>query len=708
MSTQRRGRGRVNVRRATASGIPSPLGQSHASSSSSMSPGTMSPPSTPSGEDTEQSAASSELRKRKWSSPVWRHYDVFDGKNYEDGKPRAICKYCKGGPLYANSGLGTSNFKRHTESCHARTSGHTGEMVPGKDGLLIKKIDQFHYKEKVALTIIRHGYPFTYAEHEGNRDLHSYLNDNVKFMSRNTAKNYCMKIHKREKKKLKEELGKVKGKICLTCDMWTSCVDQGYLSLTAHYVDNDWSLHAKILNFYHLEPPHDALSIHGKLLEFIKGWEITKKFFTITLDNARCNDNMRELLAASLKVHSPLHRDGKFFHVRCGAHILNLIVKKLVTYICCSERRTMKFEENVIASGLDHSKGLYMECPTRWNSTYKMLFRALHFRDAFMSMSLSSRYDVTFPPLPTPEEWHRIGKICSLLKPFDEITTIISGRKYPTSNLYLKCVWKIKCLLLEYGSCEDEFLSEMARIMKVKFDKYWESYSLILSFAAVLDPRFKFQFVRHCFTELDAQSAEIKSNQVKIELYKLFEEYVRMDPTVNANSQPTRIQDEFPGFAAFANDVNRVSNTQLDLYLEDTRVDHTLEIDVLTWWQENESRYPIVATMAREILAIPVTTVASESSFSMGSRLITKWRSSLKPEIADALLTTRTWLYGFEVKDGTNENPALDGFEYQFSTMRINDDASDDTRDNDDEDNDADDEDEEGLHINNVISSVFP
>ncbi|KAK9677476.1 hypothetical protein RND81_11G145400 [Saponaria officinalis] len=212
MSTQRRGCGRVNVRRLGARGIPSPLGQSQASSSSSLSPGTISPPPTLSGEDTEHSGASSELRKRKWSSPVWRHYDVFDGKNYEDGKPRAICKYCKGGPLYANLGLGTSNFKRHTESCHARTSGHTGEMVPGKDGLLIKKIDQFHYKEKVALTIIRHGYPFTYAEHEGNRDLHSYLNDNVKFMSRNTAKNYCMKIHKREKKNLKEELGKA---ICL-------------------------------------------------------------------------------------------------------------------------------------------------------------------------------------------------------------------------------------------------------------------------------------------------------------------------------------------------------------------------------------------------------------------------------------------------------------------------------------------------------------
>ncbi|KAK9672036.1 hypothetical protein RND81_12G071600 [Saponaria officinalis] len=566
MAPQRRGRARgigLYGRSTRASGVPSPLGQSQVSSSSSMSQDVSSSPSTPI-EENDCSGTSGDSRKRKWSSPIWHHYDTIDGDNYDDGIFRAFYNYCKEGPILAIS------------------------------------------------------------------DLHLYLYDNVKFMSRNTAKNYRMKIHEREKKKLTEEIGKLSRKNCLTCDMWTSCVGQGYLSLTAHYVDDEWKLHAKILNFYHLEPPHDALNMHGKLIEFIKEWEITKKVFTVTLDNARCNDNMQNLLAASLKVHSPLHRDGKFFHVHCGAHILNLIVqeglklvdggvakiKKLVIYIGCSERRKLKFKENVISCGLDCSKGLYVDCPTRWNSTFKMLCRALYFREAYSSMSLSSRYDVRFPSLPTEAEWVRINKICALLNPFDEITTLMSGRNYPTSNLYLKSVWKIECLLLEYASCEDEFVRVMAQTMK-------------------------FQFVGYCFTELDFESAEIKSNL-----------YVHMDPCVNENSQVTRVQDELPGFAAFANNVQRVSSTQLDLYLEETRVDHTLEIDILLWWKENEKRYPIVATMARDILAIPVTTVASESAFSMGSRLISNWRSSLKPDTANALLTTRTWLYGFQVKEG--------------------------------------------------------
>ncbi|CAL5185132.1 unnamed protein product [Lathyrus oleraceus] len=48
--------------------------------------------------------------------------------------------------------------------------------------------------------------------------------------------------------------------------------------------------------------------------------------------------------------------------------------------------------------------------------------------------------------------------------------------------------------------------------------------------------------------------------------------------------------------------------------------------------------------MAKDILATPVSTVASESDFSTGGRVIETYRSSLTAEMAEALICTQNWL----------------------------------------------------------------
>ena len=55
--------------------------------------------------------------------------------------------------------------------------------------------------------------------------------------------------------------------------------------------------------------------------------------------------------------------------------------------------------------------------------------------------------------------------------------------------------------------------------------------------------------------------------------------------------------------------------------------------------------------MARDFLAIPVSTVSSESAFSAARRIICKNRASLSPETLEALICTKDWLIGFNGED---------------------------------------------------------
>ncbi|RZC87769.1 hypothetical protein C5167_028222, partial [Papaver somniferum] len=68
------------------------------------------------------------------------------------------------------------------------------------------------------------------------------------------------------------------------------------------------------------------------------------------------------------------------------------------------------------------------------------------------------------------------------------------------------------------------------------------------------------------------------------------------------------------------------------------------KFDILTWWKSNAARFDILSLIARDILAIPVSLVASESAFSTGKRILGHFRSSLKPRTVEALILLQNWL----------------------------------------------------------------
>ena len=86
------------------------------------------------------------------------------------------------------------------------------------------------------------------------------------------------------------------------------------------------------------------------------------------------------------------------------------------------------------------------------------------------------------------------------------------------------------------------------------------------------------------------------------------------------------------------------------MYLEKPRLNkkQNSKLEILSWWKEHYNRFLELSLMARDLMSIPITTVASQSSFSTRKNILTSYQSRLLPENVEAMLCTKSWLYEFE------------------------------------------------------------
>ena len=102
--------------------------------------------------------------------------------------------------------------------------------------------------------------------------------------------------------------------------------------------------------------------------------------------------------------------------------------------------------------------------------------------------------------------------------------------------------------------------------------------------------------------------------------------------------------------------------TELEKYLAEETEDPETKLDILAWWKVNSNRFPVLGHMARDVLAIPITTVASESAFSTGGRILDDFCTSLTPFMLEAVVCTQDWLRRptVDIKESTEELAILE------------------------------------------------
>ena len=177
--------------------------------------------------------------------------------------------------------------------------------------------------------------------------------------------------------------------------------------------------------FIYVPVPHSSKKLCNVLVDCLMDQNIDTKLSTITLDNRSTNEKIIDKIKDKLHLGNLL-RDETLLHMHCCAHILNLIVKDgleivkdgiekirdSVAFWIATPKRKEKFE---IAKQLriPCTKILVLDCPTKWNSTYKMLQIAISYKVVFTRLK---QRESQYTCLPSSSQWQFAKDVCGRLK----------------------------------------------------------------------------------------------------------------------------------------------------------------------------------------------------------------------------------------------------------------------------------------------------
>ncbi|XP_024312348.1 zinc finger BED domain-containing protein RICESLEEPER 2 [Brachypodium distachyon] len=641
-------------------------------------------------------------RRRRKKSLVWEHFTIEDAPG---GATRACCKLCKQTFAYSSGSkiAGTSHLKRHITlgSCpKIKNQEHKLALVSaaGTDndgegtverrakrryrytGYANASFDQDRSCSYLAKMIILHDYPLHIVQQPAFTVFIDSLQPRFRVVDVDAMEGEVYAVYQKEKESLLQALSSMPGRISLTIGLWTTSQTLGYVSLAGQFIDSEWKLHRRMLNFMMVSSPHSENALSEAISTSLTDWSMKEKLFTITLDND-CSSH--DIYSANLRDYLSNKNDlmlkGQLFVVRCYAHILNAVaqdviasihgviynIRESIKFIKASPSREEKFAEIALQLEIPSTKTLCLDVTTQWNTTYLMLLAALDYKQAFTTLETC---DDNYNEAPSAEDWKKVEAACNYLKLLYDSAHSIMAAANPTSNIFFHEAWKLQLELANSIGHEDPVFSGIAKDMHERFDKYWKDCNLVLAVAVVMDPRFKMKLVEFSYSKIygieAAKYVKVVNDSVH-ELYKdyvaqplpLTPAYVEQGETTNnaaANGNNPRATQPSTGdglldFDMYLSEIatSQPSKSELEQYLDESLTPRIQEFDILNWWKLNTLKFPTLSKMARDILAIPMSMVTIGSSIfsaGTGSHMLDDYRSSLRPEIVEALVCTKDWL----------------------------------------------------------------
>ncbi|KAJ5751403.1 uncharacterized protein N7511_008368 [Penicillium nucicola] len=277
---------------------------------------------------------------------------------------------------------------------------------------------------------------------------------------------------------------------------------------------------------------------------------------------------------------------------------------------------------------------------TRWNSTFLMLRRAKRLQSAFDDFCV--QFNLTDMRM-DGDEWRQVDYLLSITYPFFKFTSSLSA----TTDVTIHNVFGIYNALFTHI---DKAKAQLARkkvgwkrVMKSALDrardKLTEYYGKtddipgdLYAIATILAPRNKLEFFTTSEWEPHWGPRYKKSLEAYIQPYRQRYEETQSTSTLQAISQDV-------------SDIDILLRSTVSLQSKATASDEltrylgsTVEATPLVFWKEHRNEYPILASLARDVLTTPASGSGVERLFNSARDICHYRRGSLKPQIIKELM----------------------------------------------------------------------
>jgi hypothetical protein len=635
--------------------------------------------------------------------PPGKVYDHID-RYQNNGQITFSCKYCKKSwtmteESFVKSGSSTTNQMKHVKTKHKKI--FLGLQNPGAVNSVIGPMDVFIRKvsaietqlalnpnvsdelirEAIENFVLTEAEAFTLIESESFLTLLKLClkckRDNVFIPKADALRNGIVKRVNKMKVDLKSAIAIGSSAVHLCLDMWTSPNMYSFLAVTAHYVDSEWKLVERLLLFQDTTD-HSGAGMAEIVNKCLQEFDIQDRLKCITMDNASNNDTLASHLEDLLsKSNSEIIWDSQMSRIRCFAHIINLAVKAFLkalgdeeiildtetlesssyTNTPSSLLKRLRFVIRKLRSSPEQRKKFLGQCelanvqqlilildvPTRWNSTYYMIKRAIEVREGFHNW-IGTNPEIGKTKMASyqlePHEWDLLQTVQSVLEKFELATKLISGTKYPTLALVMPLFIELFSYIEAQVSAlspDDPIAIALSKAHEVMSKYYtFTDDSAFYLLSVLLDPRFKNVYLQK--KDFDKDYPGLINNTV-LNLKKLVkqrsENSGETEKNVKASAVVTQDLNLFVSMFAHCAD-NAGDMDEVDKYLELRCEDPS--VDALEYWKSHAKQFPNLSAVARDILSIPGSSVSVERMFNCGRDVIGLRRHALQPETFSTLM----------------------------------------------------------------------